>query len=229
MHSVIVITGATSGIGAATARALIADHRLVLIGRRQERLAALVAELGERATAIAADLAQPGAPARIVTEVNRAGGRITGLINNAGVFATASSEQITTAEAERQWRLNVLVPMLLTQAALPDLRHGGGTIINLSSVAAELAFSGCGIYAGTKAALEAWSRCLREELRGSGVRVTVVAPGATDTEIWPTGTPFDRTRMCRASDVAAVIRLALTLPDTASLDRVVVTPPGGVL
>lgn len=229
MQSVILITGATSGIGAAIARALIADHHVVLVGRRRERLASLIAELGERASAIVADLTQEGEPARVVTEIQRVGQRITGLVNNAGVFAMATGEAITAAHAESQWRLNVLAPLLLTQAALPQLRAGGGTIVNVSSVAVESAFSGCGVYAGTKAALEAWSCSLREELRGSGVRVAIIAPGATDTEIWPSAMPVDRSRMCRAEDVAAVIRLALTLPASANLDRVVVAPPGGAL
>ncbi len=229
MQSVVLITGASSGIGAATARLLATDHHLVLVGRRRDRLDALVAELGGQAIAIVADLAAEGGPARVVAEVQAAGKRIAGLVNNAGVFALANGDAITATHAEQQWRLNVLAPLLLTQAALPQLRAGGGTIVNLSSVAVDAAFSGCGVYAGTKAALEAWSRCLREELRGSGVRVTVVAPGATDTDIWPVQMQVDRSRMCRAEDVAAVIRLALTLPTSASIDRVVVTPPGGPL
>lgn len=227
MQSIVLITGATAGIGAATARALIATHHVVLVGRRRERLSALVSELGARATFIAEDLTAEGAPVRIVAEIERRGCRIAGLVNNAGSFEVARSEAITADHAERQWRLHVLAPMLLTGAALPQLCNGGGTIVNLSSIAAEVAFPGCGVYAGTKAALEAWSRSLREELRGSGVRVSVVVPGATDTDIWPVEAAVDRTRMCQVEDVAAMIRLALTLPTTASLDRLVITPPSG--
>lgn len=229
-HSTVLITGATSGIGAATARALAADHRLVLIGRRTERLAALVHELGGAAWGITADLTGESVPRRVIEEAISKAGRLDAIVNNAGIYATAAIGALTPEHVEQQWRLNVLVPMLLTQAALPHLRGArGGTIINISSVAAEASFTGCGAYAASKAALEAWSRCLREELRGTNVRVTVVAPGATDTEVWPADAPHDRTRMCRAEDVAQVIRAAIVLPMTASIDRVTVAPPSGPL
>lgn len=226
----VLITGATSGIGAATARALAVDHRLVLVGRRTERLAALVHELGGAAWGITADLTGSDVPRKVIDEAIAKAGRLDAVVNNAGMYATAAIGALTPEHVQEQWHLNVLVPMLVTQAALPHLRGArGGTIVNVSSVAAESAFTGCGAYAASKAALEAWSRCVREELRGTNVRVTVVAPGATDTEVWPAGTTHDRTRMCRASDVAAVIRMAITLPATASLDRVVVAPPSGPL
>ena len=224
----VLITGATSGIGAATARALAPDHRLVLVGRRTERLAALVQELGGVAWGITADLTGSDVPRRVIDEALAKAGRLDAIVNNAGIYATAAIGALTPEHVQELWHLNVLVPMLMTQAALPHLRGArGGTIVNISSVAAEAAFTGCGAYAASKAALEAWSRCLREELRGTNVRVTVVVPGATDTEIWPDGVALERTRMCRASDVAAVIRLAITMPGTASVDRIIVAPPSG--
>lgn len=226
----VLITGATSGIGAATARLLAPDHRLVLVGRRTERLAALVQELGGAAWGITADLTGESVPRRVIEEAISKSGRLDAIVNNAGIFQTAAIGALTPEHVEQQWRLNVLVPMLLTQSALPHLRgQRGGTIINVSSVAAEASFTGCGAYAASKAALEAWSRCLREELRGTNVRVTVVAPGATDTEIWPADSKHDRTRMCRAEDVAQVIRAAIVLPMSASIDRVSVAPPTGPL
>jgi NADP-dependent 3-hydroxy acid dehydrogenase YdfG len=230
---VVLITGATSGIGAATARALSADHAVVLVGRRTERLAALVQEVvaqGGTAWGITADLTGEGVPRGVVEEALTRAGRLDAVVNNAGCFETAGIGAITPEHLDRLWRLNVLAPILLTQAALPHLRGSrGGTVVQISSHVAEVAFSGCGGYAATKAALEAWSRSLREELRGTGVRVAIVAPGATDTEVWPDGAAWDRTRMCRPEDIAQIIRTAITLPPSASLDRVVVTPPGGAL
>lgn len=236
---VVLITGATSGIGAATARALAVDHAVVLVGRRTDRLSALVQELvarggpggqGGKAWGITADLTGEGVPRGVVDEAVAKAGRLDALVNNAGVFETAGIGAVTPEHLDRLWRLNVLAPILLTQAALPHLRGArGGTIVQVSSHAAEIPFTGCGGYAASKAALEAWSRSLREELRGTQVRVAIVALGATDTEVWPDGTNFDRTRMCRAEDIAQVIRTAVTLPASASLDRVVVTPPGGAL
>ncbi len=226
------ITGASSGIGAATALALAASHRVVLVARRSDRIAELarrIGSAGSEALPISADLAKPEAAVSLVAETIERFGRLDVLINNAGVFEVADTAAITPAHLDRLWKLNVQAPMLLVTAALPHLGGRGGCIVNVSSVAAESVFTGCGAYAATKAALEAWSRVLREELRHARVRVAVVAPGATDTEVWPAGSTFDRTRMCRAEDVAEAIRFVVQQPASASIDRLVVTPPGGAL
>jgi NADP-dependent 3-hydroxy acid dehydrogenase YdfG len=118
--------------------------------------------------------------------------------------------------------------VLMAQAALPLLvKRGGGDIVNVSSVAAEASFVGCGVYSATKAALECWSRVFREEVRKHHVRVGVIAPGATDTAVWPAGSAPDTKRMCKADDVAAAIRFMLQAAPTASVDRLVVAPPTG--
>jgi len=229
---VALITGASSGIGAATALALAPRYHLALVARRSDRIADLtarVAAAGGEALPITADLTRPEAGVRVVQEAIDRFGRIDVLVNNAGTFEVADAGAITPAHLERLWRLNVQAPMLLVTAALPHLGGRGGCIVNVSSVAAESAFTGCGAYAATKAALEAWSRVLREELRHARVRVTVVAPGATDTEVWPADSSFDRAKMCRAEDVAEAIRFVIEQPASASIDRLVVTPPGGPL
>jgi short-subunit dehydrogenase len=120
--------------------------------------------------------------------------------------------------------------MLLAAAALPALRRSPAAwIVNVSSVAAEGTFPGCGAYAGSKAALEAWSRVAREELRRDHVRVGVVAPGATATAVWGGAQADGRARMCATEDVAAAIRFMLDSPGSASIDRLVITPPAGPL
>ncbi|HYE06483.1 MAG TPA: SDR family NAD(P)-dependent oxidoreductase [Planctomycetota bacterium] len=231
MRPLALITGASSGIGAATALALAGSHRLILTARRRDRLDALVARIiaaGGSATDVACDLARDGAVPALVAAVHAAG-RLDVLVNNAGVFTTAATGGFTPAHLDELWRLDLRAPMLLTAALLDELAASRGVVINVSSMAADAAFAGCGAYSAMKAGLEAWSRALREELRASGVRVGVVAPGATDTEAWPSAAGFDRSRMCRAEDVAAAIALMATMPASASIDRVVVAPPGGAL
>ncbi len=233
MQRVVIISGASSGIGEATALALASSSRLVLVARRREaleQLARRITAAGGSAHAVAADLCAAQAPAGVVAAALARYGAIDGLVNNAGIFETAAVDAITADHAERLWRLNVLAPMLLTAAALPALRRSAaGMIVNVSSVAASAAFPGCAAYAGSKAALEAWSRVAREELRKDHVRVGVIVAGATDTAVWDGAPRIDRARMCATADVAAAIRLMLDSPRSASIDQVVVAPPAGPL
>lgn len=232
MNRTVLITGASSGIGAATALALSEHLRLVLVARRRDRLDALVAKItaaGGRAWAVIADLEKPGEPERVVAEAVRLAGGIDAVVNNAGIFLAAGVGDIDAAHLERQWRLNVQAPILLAQAAVPHLAARGGTIVNVSSVATEMTFVGCSAYSATKAALDCWSRIAREELRSKRIRIGVIAPGATATEIWSPESTFDRTKMCRAEDIAQAIRTMIEAPASASIDRIVITPPGGAL
>lgn len=232
MNRVILVTGASSGIGAATALALAEQYRLVLVARRKDRLLEVVKhvqDLGGQAHAIVADLAEPGVPDRVINESLAHCGSLDAVINNAGLFSTAAIDAINFQHIDDMWRINVLAPMLLTRAALPHLRgRHGGWIINISSAAVDNSFTGCGVYTATKAALEGWSKVLREELRGTNVRVSVVAPGPIDTEIWPADFPKEqRGRMAKATDVAETIRFILNSSASTSIDRLVINPPGG--
>lgn len=232
MAKTVLITGASSGIGAALALALSSDWHVVLVARRTDRLVALAAQInggGGQASIISADITKTGAPLHIVDEAVRLTGRLDALVNNAGVFSVAPVSAINQAYVDAIWSLNVTAPMLLASAAIPHLAKQGGSIINISSVAVESTFSGCAVYTASKAALEAWSRIAREELRAQRIRVGVVAPGATDTEVWPADNIFDRTRMLSAADVAAAIGAMLNMPAGTSVDRLVVTPAGGAL
>lgn len=225
MHRTVLITGASSGIGAAVARALAGRFRLILVARRADRLQSLAREVGD-AVVVAADLADPVAIPRVAAACV---GGLDGLINNAGVFATAACADITAEHLDRMQAINVRAPMLLTAACLPHLRPGA-TIVNVSSRVVDEAFAGCGAYTATKCALEGWSRILAEEVRPRRIRVGIVAPGATDTEIWPPsyGTA-NRARMVRAADVAEAIRLMIEAHPAASFDRIAVTPQAGAL
>lgn len=230
MRRIALITGASSGIGAATALALSPAWTVVLVARRQDRLEAVAQRIiaaGGQAVVLAADLVKPESAAHVVAQAVSATGGLDALINNAGVFTAAPVDAVDAAHLASMFPLNLRAPMLLAAAAIPHLAVRGGVIVNVTSVAADATFSGCAAYAATKAGLEAWSRVAREELRSRRIRVGVVVPGATDSEVWPAETTFDRSRMCRPEDIAAAIRLMLEAPATASIDRLVVTPPGG--
>jgi short-subunit dehydrogenase len=238
MTRAIIITGASAGIGAATALALAApDTLLVLVARRAdllEQVASQVRAAGGQAAIVAEDVTASDGPERIAaaaeTAAAAAGARLAALVNNAGAFLTAKAGEITRDHLDRLWRLNLQAPILLTQAVLPALRrNGGGTIVNVSSVAADTAFAGCGVYSATKAGLESWSRVLREELRRERIKVCVLAPGATATEAWPPGAVGDPGRVCRPEDIAAGVRAMLDAAPSASIDRLAITPPLGPL
>jgi 3-oxoacyl-[acyl-carrier protein] reductase len=119
--------------------------------------------------------------------------------------------------------------MLLTAALLPRLRPGG-SVITVSSTVVENAFAGCAAYTASKCAIEGWSRVLREELRPRRIRVGVIAPGATDTEIWPAAfAGADRSRMVRAADIGEAARLMIEAPAATSFDRIAVSPSSGAI
>lgn len=224
--STILITGAAGGIGAACARRLAPDHRLILAGRDTARLQALRRSLHGDHAVVAADLSEA---AGITAVAAAASGGIDVLVNNAGAFSLASCEAIDAQHLERLWRINVVAPMLLTAACLPHIRDGG-CIVNVSSTAVDNAFAGCAAYTACKCALEGWSRVLREELRPRRIRVGIIAPGATDTPVWPAGTPdAARARMMAADDIAAAMALMVGMPVAAAVDRVAITPSAGPL
>lgn len=222
--STILITGASSGIGAAIAQALAPRHRLILVARRRDRLEAIAHGLG--ATAVVADLATAEGLAAAAAAVD---GPLHALVNNAGVFALAGAGAIDRAHLDRLWRINVDAPMLLTAALLPRIASGG-LVVNISSTVVDNAFAGCAAYTASKCALEGWSRVLREELRPRAIRVGIVAPGATDTEIWPADfAGADRSRMVRSADIAAAVQLMVEAPTATSFDRMAVTPGSGAV
>jgi short-subunit dehydrogenase len=179
-RKIALITGASSGIGADLARAFAASgHNVILTARRQDRLAALAAELGPTARVIVEDLADPAAPARLLA----AAGRIDVLVNNAGFGAGG---RIAALPLDRQLgiiQVNVTALTALTRLALPDMlarRHG--RILNVASVVSFLPCPGLAVYAASKAYVLSFSEALGEELRGSGVTVTCLCPGSTTSE-----------------------------------------------
>lgn len=182
-NRVVIITGASSGIGAATARCFAAaGARLVLAARSAEALAQLAATLPQ-AIAVPADVADPSACHRLVEQAVAAYGQVDILINNAGIGLTGPVTSLARADLERVLAVDLLGPIWLTQAVVPVMRAAGrGQIINVSSVLAVQPLPYLGGYAAAKAALEQISNALRIELHGSGIVVTVVRPGTTRTD-----------------------------------------------
>jgi uncharacterized protein len=185
---VVVITGASAGIGAAVAReAAKLGYALVLTARRADRLERLAAELrleGSTVEIVAADLDLEGAPEHIVSEAIRNFGRIDVVINNAGIGLPTLFLESKPDEIRRQIEVNLVAPLLLTRRALPFLIDSRGMIINVGSAISCLPNPALGAYGTTKAGLAYFSTALRREIGHRGVRVCLVEPGPVKTEFF---------------------------------------------
>ncbi|MEV6923881.1 SDR family oxidoreductase [Dactylosporangium sp. NPDC051485] len=180
---VVVITGAGTGIGRATARAFAAEGAHVLaVGRRVEPLNETAAG-HDRITPLAADITAEGEPERIVRTALKAYGRLDVLVNNAGIVRGGTLATVTPETIAPQIATNLVAPILLAQAALPFLETSGGVIVNVSTSVGQRAWPGSAVYAATKTALELLTRSWAVELAPRGIRVVAVAPGAIDTPI----------------------------------------------
>jgi len=179
-----LVTGASSGIGAAFARALHRrGERLILVARRVDRLEALAAELGGRHEVIAADLAAPDAAGRLLEAVESRGLVVDLLVNNAGLGHTKAFADEPIEAVRSMIDLNVRALTELTHAFLPGMRsRGRGRIVNVASNAAFQPVPYLTVYAATKAYVLSFTEGLAEELRGSGVKVQALCPGVTATE-----------------------------------------------
>ena len=184
---IALVTGASSGIGAALARRLAAEPgaRLVLVARRRERLDALAAELGG-ATVIAADLVEEATPALVAERVEAEHGRLDLLVNNAGVRGRGTFAEGGWAEMQRIMATNFDAQVRLTGALLPLLRRSAPSgIVNVGSVAGRVSRPKAGSYSASKFALAGWTEALQMEERPNGVHVTLVQPGYVATEGFP--------------------------------------------
>jgi NADP-dependent 3-hydroxy acid dehydrogenase YdfG len=187
-RKVALVTGASSGIGDATARALAAAGAdVVVTARRVDRLDALVKELekeGVKAHAIAADLLKDADNKRIVTETEEKFGRLDILVNNAGVMLLSPVADSNPDDWRRMLELNVLAMMISSQAALPGMKkRGGGDIINISSTAGRTANPAGAGYSATKFGVVAFSEALRREVQKDKIRICVIEPGLVATEL----------------------------------------------
>lgn len=181
-----IVTGASSGIGAATARRLAAaGARVMLVARRLDRLEELAAEIGGSAIPLALDLVDPLAAQDLFDAATAQLGKAEILVNNAGILRTSHVDTFDLAGLEPLIAINYTAVVRTSVLFARHMKaHGGGQIVNLSSIGASLTAAGTGVYGGLKAALERFTDVLRIELAGSGVRVGLIAPGTTSTEIF---------------------------------------------
>ena len=230
---VAVITGASSGIGEATARALAADgHRLALLARRVDRIQALAGELGGGTIAIEADVTDRDSIVAAAERVNSELGGADILVNNAGVMLLAPFSSDQRAEHRQMVEVNLLGAMTATEVFLDQLRQGGGDLVNISSVAGRTARAGNAAYAATKWGINGWSEALRQELQPD-IRVTVIEPGAVATELTDHITDaetklatqrFVKDLAITAMDIAEVIAFAVSRPRRMTLNEILVRP-----
>ena len=210
---VALVTGASSGIGAALARELARHgHDLVLTARSLAPMEALAAELrdrGAQATVIAADLAQPGAAAALARDIEARGIAVEVLVNNAGLGAIGRFDRIDPARNAEIMQVNIVALTELTQALLPAmLARRRGRIVLVASTASFLPCPRMAVYAATKAYVRSFGEALAQELRGTGVGVNVLCPGTTATNFFAVAgnapTAVQRHRMMTAEAVARI-------------------------
>lgn len=221
----MVITGASSGIGAEAARQLSPDGQLVLVGRNEERLQRVAGQC-EAAIVVATDLTQD--TATILAALTEADHRV--LVNCAGIAEYGTYHEMDWPAIEHQLQANLIAPMRLTHAMLPWLLGGQGQVINVLSIAATQTFAGAAAYMASKAGLLATARGWQAEYRRSGLRITNLLPGATDTPIWDGGSFIpERTDMLPALAVAEAIRDLILSPSDRNVDELTLMPPKGIL
>jgi NADP-dependent 3-hydroxy acid dehydrogenase YdfG len=239
--TVALVTGASSGIGEATAEALAgAGAAVALVARRRERLEQLAERIDGRSLVIEADVSEEeqarSAVERTVSEL----GRLDVLINNAGVMLLGPIEDAPLEEWRRMVQVNALGLLYCSHAALPhliaaaeDSERGCSDLVNISSVAGRVARQGSGVYNLTKHGVGAFSESLRQEVTGRHVRVSLVEPGAVDTELASHNRPevqeqmrgrFGSIELLEAIDIADAIVYTVSRPRRVAINEILIRP-----
>jgi NADP-dependent 3-hydroxy acid dehydrogenase YdfG len=239
--TVALITGASSGIGEATAQALAREGASVaLVARRRDRLERLAEQLGATALVIEADVGDPEQARAAVERTAEKLGRLDTLVNNAGVMLLGPVVDAPLEEWERMLSVNIEGLLYCAHAALPHLLRaaqdgprGVADMVNISSVAGRVARRGSGVYNLTKHGVGAFSEALRQEVTGRHVRISVVEPGAVATELSSHNRPeileqirgrFGDVERLQASDIAETILYIVTRPRRMAINEVLVRP-----
>jgi NADP-dependent 3-hydroxy acid dehydrogenase YdfG len=231
-EKVILVTGASRGIGLAIARALGQEGAsLVLVGRDRRALQRATRRVPADSLAVVADVTRPADVRRIFRLVRSRYKHLDVLVNNAGVFTYRPFARTTL----RDWRTNIESNLtsifLATKAALPLLeRARGGHLINILSISSRQAFPNCAAYCASKFGALGLTSVLREELRGRGIRVTAILPGSTDTRLAKEfDFPVDRRKLIQPDDIAAAVLGVILQPARTTVEEILLMPASGSL
>lgn len=237
---VAVVTGASSGIGEATARALCREgYAVALAARREDKINELCASLsddGGKALAVPTDVSDEDSARKLIETTKAEFGRVDVLVNNAGVMLLGPIGGANTEDWRTMVNVNLLGLMYCTHAAMPVMAEGGGGhIVNLSSVAGRVARFGSGVYNATKWGVGAFSESLRQEALHSNIRVTIIEPGFVETELQAHNQnpavldAIEKNReqigqVLTSEDIANAILYAVKQPEHVSINEVLVRP-----
>ena len=236
---VAVITGASSGIGEATAEALAAEGASVVIAaRRRDRLENLVERIsgdGGKAVAVECDITDEEQAHGLIRQAKDEFGRVDILVNNAGVMQLSEVEKGLSDEWRTMFEVNVLGLLYVTDAAIEVMKEqGSGHLVNISSLASRGTRPALGVYSGTKMAVNGISEALRQELLEDDIRVTMVEPGAVETELpehitdeearQGLNTMLEQLEPLKAEDIANAITYVVTQPQRVSINEILIRP-----
>jgi len=231
-----VVTGGAGGIGCAIAETLAASGASVVITGRNSDSLKKTADLlrkstGSHVSSRVFDLVNAQEIEKGFGLILDEFGAVDILVNNAGAAVFKPAAELTIEEWENMISVNLTGAFLCSRAVLPNmLKQNSGIIINIVSVASVKEFEGCAGYGAAKAGLHMFTRVLREEVRGAGIRVTAVIPGATDTAIWNgAGDEFDRSKMIDPNVIGNIVRDICLVPDCAVVEDIIIRPTGGDL
>lgn len=239
-NKVIIITGASSGIGEKTARRLASEGaKVILVARRKDRIESLAKEInsnGGTAFSIVADVTDKDACGKIITQSKEKFGNIDVLVNNAGIMLIGQWNEADVEEWEKMVKVNLLGLMYMTHAVLPEMnKNKKGHIVNISSVSGRTTKPGSSAYNSTKWGVNAFTDALRQELAQakSGIRTTLIEPGAVETELITHNKPEIQERLnknytnmvrLQPEDIADAVAYAISRPSRVSINEILIRP-----
>jgi len=229
---VVLVTGASRGIGLAIAQSVgRGGANLVLVGRDRKKLCAAADKVAGNPFPIVADVTSPGEVRKLFQVLRRRHRHLDVLINNAGVFTYKPFARTTLRDWRANLETNLTALFLVTRAALPLLeRSRAAHIVNILSVSSRSAFANCSAYCAAKFGALGFTRVLREEFRPRGIRVTAILPGSTDTRMVKAfDFPVDRTKLIKPDDIAEAVLAALLQPPRTTVEEVHLMPSAGRL